>query len=178
MTLLRNSIADVDRPRQSIAALLVLASLAVVAAAWSFELAGFTPCKLCLIQREPYYMAMPLALMAFGCERIDGPAWLARLILVALVGLFVWGGAVGFYQAGAEWGWWPGPADCGAARGGTIPTAAGDLLGSLSKVKIVDCTKPQIRIFGLSFAGWNVIASTGLVVVTLAAMVLPNRAAK
>ncbi len=175
MTLLRNPILDLDRPRRSIAALLALAALAVVGAAWSFEFAGFVPCKLCLIQREPYYMAMPLAVMAWGIETIDGPARLTRLVLAVVIGLFLWGGAVGFYQAGAEWGYWPGPADCGAARGAAIPTAAGDLMGSLSKVKIVDCTKPQIRILGLSFAGWNVLASAGLVLFTLAGMVMPNR---
>ena len=175
MSLLRNAFIDIDRPRLSIAALLAVGSLFVVGSAWSFELAGFVPCKLCLMQRVPYYLAMPLAAMAFGVERIDGPALLTRAILLVLAGLFLWGGSVGFYQAGAEWGYWPGPADCGATRGATIPTAAGDLMGSLSKVKIVDCTKPQIRILGLSFAGWNVIASAGLVLVTLAAMVLPDR---
>jgi disulfide bond formation protein DsbB len=175
MTLLHTAVVDIDRPRMSIAVLLAVAALVVVGSAWSFELAGFVPCKLCLMQREPYYMAMPLAVMAFGVERIDGPAFVTRMILLVMAGLFVWGGAVGFYQAGAEWGYWPGPADCGAARGATIPTAAGDLMGSLGKVKIVDCTKPQIRILGLSFAGWNVIASTGLVLVTFAATILPDR---
>ena len=175
MTLLRNPIVDLDRPRSSIAALIALGALAIVSAAWGFEFAGFTPCKLCLIQREPYYLAMPLALMAFGNERIDGPARLTRAIFLVLIGLFVWGGSVGFYQAGAEWGHWPGPTDCGATRGATIPTAAGDLLGSLGKVKIVDCTKAQIRIFGLSFAGWNVLTSAGLVLFTGAGLLLPNR---
>jgi disulfide bond formation protein DsbB len=176
MDLLHSKIVDIDRPRESIVLLLGIGAIVVVGAAWSFELSGFVPCKLCLIQRLPYYMAIPLAFMGWSVERISGPAWLTRLTLLALAGLFVWGGSVGFYQAGAEWGYWPGPTDCGATRGATIPTAAGDLLGSLSKVKIVDCTKPQIRILGLSFAGWNVITSTGLVLVTLAGLVLPDRA--
>ena len=176
MDLLHTKFVDIDRPRESIVLLLGLGAIFVVGAAWSFELSGFVPCKLCLIQRMPYYMAMPLAFMGWGVERISGPAWLTRVVLLVLAGLFLWGGSVGFYQAGAEWGYWPGPADCGAARGGTIPTAAGDLLGSLSKVKIVDCTKPQIRILGLSFAGWNVIASSGLILVALAGMILPDRA--
>jgi disulfide bond formation protein DsbB len=175
MTLPRNAVFDIDRPATSIAALIAVGSLVVVGSAWGFEFAGFTPCKLCLLQREPYYAAMPLAAMAFGIERIDGPKLLTRLILAILIVLFAWGGSIGFYQAGAEWGYWAGPTDCGATRGATIPTAAGDLLGSLSKVKIVDCTKAQIRIFGLSFAGWNVLTSAGLVVISLAAMVLPDR---
>jgi disulfide bond formation protein DsbB len=172
---LHTRLIDIDHPRRSIAALLALGSLVIVSAAWSFELAGFVPCKLCLIQRLPYYMAMPLAIMAYGVERVEGPAWLTRVLLLVLAGLFVWGGSVGFYQAGAEWGWWPGPTDCGATRGAAIPTAAGDLMGSLAKVRIVDCTKPQIRIFGLSFAGWNVLTSTGLVLLTFAGLLLRDR---
>ncbi|MDK9697822.1 MAG: disulfide bond formation protein B [Siculibacillus sp.] len=175
MNLLHTRFLDVDRPRESIALLLAFASLAVVGAAWSFEYLGFVPCKLCLIQRQPYYMAIPIALVAWGVERIAGPRWVTRLLLVVLAGLYLWGGSVGFYQAGAEWGYWPGPADC-AGGGATIPTAASDLLGSLSKVKVVDCTKAQIRILGLSFAGWNVLASTGLVSAAVLGVLLPDRA--
>ena len=175
MTLLHNPVFDVDRPRLSVAALLAVGALVIVATAWSFELAGFEPCRLCLEQRIPYYTATPLAALAFANERFGGPVWTTRLIFLALIGLFVWGGSVGFYQAGAEWGHWPGPADCSAPRTGAIPTAAGDLMSSLSKVKVVDCTVAQIRILGLSFAGWNVLTSTGLVLVTLAGMLLPNR---
>lgn len=168
--------AALDRPRAAVAAMLAVAAAVVVASAWGFELiGGFVPCKLCLMQREPYYLAMPLAVMAFGVEIVGGPKMLTRLILLALALLFAWGGAVGAYQAGAEWGWWPGPSDCGATRGATIPTSAGDLLGAMGKVKIVDCSKPQIRILGLSFAGWNVLTSAGLVLATLAATVLPDR---
>ena len=102
-------------------------------------------------------------------------AIIGLVVLVVLIGLLVWGGSVGFYQAGAEWGFWPGPTDCGATRGGDIPLSAGDLMGSLGKVKIVDCTKAQIRILGLSFAGWNVLVSSGLVIIAAAGLVLPNR---
>ncbi len=168
---------DLDRPRATLAAALGIAAAVIVATAWGFELiGGFVPCKLCLMQRDPYYLAMPIAALAFGVEALRGPAWVTRLLLLVLLGLFAWGGAVGAYQAGAEWGWWPGPSDCGATRGAQIPTSAGDLLGSLGKVKIVDCSKPQIRILGLSFAGWNVLTSAGLVVVALAATLFPDRA--
>lgn len=175
MTLPAPLATALDRPREAAALFLAVASLVVVGSAWGFEFAGFVPCKLCLMQREPYYAAVPVALLAFTAERWGGRPWLARLLLLVIVGLFVWGGSVGAYQAGAEWGWWPGPTDCGATRGATIPTAAGDLLGSLNKVKIVDCTKAQLRILGLSFAGWNVIVSAGLVILTLAAVLRPSR---
>lgn len=168
--------ADSDRPRELVVGLLAVAALAIVGAAWGFELiGGFVPCKLCLMQREPYYLAMPLAALAYGGERLGAPSWVARVVLVVLIAAFVWGGAVGGYQAGAEWGWWAGPTDCGATRGAGIPASANDLMASLAKVKIVDCTKAQIRILGLSFAGWNVIVSSGLVAIALVGLVLPNR---
>ena len=108
-----------------------------------------------------------LALAAFAADRADAPALVARVLLVALAALFAWGLSVGFYQAGAEWAFWPGPADCSAQHGLTMPTAAGDLMSALQKTVVVDCTKPQIRILGLSFAGWNVLTSLGLIAATL-----------
>lgn len=155
------------RRRDVLALLLGLTAIAVVATAWGFELiGGFTPCRLCLEQRMPYYIGAPLALLAALADRLRLPQVLPRLMLVALAGLFAWGLWVGAFQAGAEWGWWPGPADCSGTRLDAMP-AAGDLLANLNKVKAVDCTKPQIRILGLSFAGWNVLASAGLIAVTL-----------
>jgi disulfide bond formation protein DsbB len=163
MTLLR-----LDRPRETLALLLALAAIGIVATAWGFELiGGFIPCKLCLEQRIPYYLGAPVALAAFAADRANAPALVARLLLVALAALFAWGLAVGFYQAGAEWSFWPGPADCTAQHGLAMPTAAGDLMSALQKTVVVDCTKPQIRILGLSFAGWNVLTSSGLIVVAL-----------
>ena len=162
------SLLRLDRPRETTALLLAIAAIGVVGMAWGFELiGGFVPCRLCLEQRLPYYFGAPLALFAFAADRTGWPAWVARVALALLAGLFAWGLSVGFYQAGAEWGYWPGPSDCSSPHGQTMPMGAGDLLGAIAKTHVVDCTKPQIRILGLSFAGWNVIASSGLIAVTL-----------
>lgn len=157
-----------DRPRETIALLLAVTAVGVVGMAWGFELiGGFVPCKLCLEQRLPYYFGAPLALAAFAADRAGAPPRVARVMLVLLAGLFAWGLSVGFYQAGAEWGYWPGPTDCSAPHGQEMPTAATNLLAAMNKTHVVDCTKPQIRIFGLSFAGWNVLVSAGLISVTM-----------
>ncbi len=153
--------------RDLLAFALAVGALAIVSTAWGFELiGGFVPCRMCLEQRIPYYLGAPLALLAFGADRLRLPTILPRLMLVVLAGLFAWGLYVGVYQAGAEWGWWPGPADCSGTRLDAMPSA-GDLMANLNKVKAIDCTKPQIRILGLSFAGWNVLTSLGLIAVTL-----------
>ncbi len=153
--------------RDVLALLLGLAAIVIVSTAWGFELiGGFVPCRMCLEQRIPYYLGAPLALLAFAADRLRLPAILPRLMLIVLAGLFAWGLYVGAYQAGAEWHWWSGPADCSGTRLDAMPSA-GDLMANLNKVKAIDCTKPQIRILGLSFAGWNVLTSLGLIAVTL-----------
>ena len=168
------ALPEILRRRDGSAFLLAMAAVGIVASAWGFELiGGFVPCRLCLEQRMPYYIGAPLALLAAFADRAPGPRLTARLLLLALAGLFAWGLWVGAYQAGAEWGWWPGPADCSGGRTTPIPTSAGDLLASLEKVKVIDCTKPQIRILGLSFAGWNVLVSLGLIAATLHAALSP-----
>jgi disulfide bond formation protein DsbB len=39
-----------------------------------------------------------------------------------------------------------------------MTTNAGDLLGELNTIKGPSCTDTALRVLGLSFAGWNVIA--------------------
>lgn len=169
-------VARAFRDRPTLASLVLLIGLATIAGAWGFELiGGYVPCKLCLEQRDPYYWGLPLIAIAIIADRFGGPAWLARVALVAGAAILVYGAGLGVYQSGAEWGFWAGPTDCGATRGGTIPGSATDLLGSLDKVKIVDCTKVQFRLLGLSFAGWNVVAASIVALGALRAAMLPRR---
>lgn len=117
---------------------------------------GYAPCKLCLTERLPYYAAVPLGLIAlFAPERV------ARLVLgLAALGL-LYGAAVGVYHAGAEWGFWPGPTDCGGGAGAN-PGQIGDFLNALQSTKVVDCSVAALRVLGLSLAGWNALAAFGL----------------
>jgi disulfide bond formation protein DsbB len=144
----------------SLAGLAVLVALAAILGAWGFELiGGYVPCKLCLEQRNPYYIGLPLAAVGLLGLRLGWSRVLVATIFTLVAVVFLYGAGLGVYQAGAEWGFWAGPQDCGATRGSTLPTKAGDLLGALSHVKIVSCTEVQFRLIGLSFAGWNVVAS-------------------
>ncbi len=47
-------------------------------------------------------------------------------------------------------------------RAPSITTNAGDLLGNLNAIKAPSCNDAALRVLGLSFAGWNVIASVAL----------------
>lgn len=135
----------------------LFAAAASIIAAWGFELAGYAPCPLCLMQRWAYYVAIPflfvaLALVTGGNRR--AAVWLFALAALA----FLANAGLGTYHAGAEWKFWPGPETCASAAAG-LTSNAGNLLEELQTTQVVRCDEPAIRIFGLSLAGWNVIAS-------------------
>ena len=132
-------------------------ALATILGAWGFQLiGGYVPCKLCLEERIPYYFGIPLALLALAASG-TGRGRLARLILLALAALFLYGAWLGLYHAGAEWAWWPGPTDCG---GGIAPSGSvEDLAKQMQGIRVVSCTQASWRLFGLSFAGWNAFIS-------------------
>jgi disulfide bond formation protein DsbB len=112
---------------------------------------GYAPCKLCLTERLPYYAALPLGLIA-----LFAPERLARIALgLAALGL-LYGAGIGIYHAGAEWGFWPGPTDCGGGTGAN-PGQVGDFLNALQTTKVVDCSVAALRVLGVSLAGWNAL---------------------
>ena len=142
-------------------AALLLAGLmaATVGAALAFEhLGGYIPCALCLLQRQPYYVGIPVALAAVVSSGLGAPPIVTRG-LIAIAGLLmIVGAGLGVYHAGVEWHFWEGPATCATSANG-VTTNAGDLLSDLNTVKGPSCTEASLRVLGLSFAGWNVIAS-------------------
>ena len=156
--------------------LLLAGGLTVIGTAWGFQLiGGYVPCKLCLEQRVPYYAGLPLAALAMALS-LKGRYGLAALALVLTALVFAYGSGLGVYQAGAEWGFWLGPTDCGG--GGAIPTSAGGILGELGKTRVVSCTEASWRMLGLSFAGWNALASAGLAVLGIAGAILLKGSAR
>jgi len=139
--------------------------LVVIASAWGFQLiGGYVPCKLCLEQRVPYYVGLPLILVAMVLVS-HGKRTLAALVF-AVAGLaFIYGTGLGVFQAGAEWDFWPGPNDCGGGQ--SAPGSAANMLSALKSTRIVSCTEASWRMFGLSFAGWNAVASAGIALTAL-----------
>ncbi|BBF94916.1 disulfide bond formation protein B [Blastochloris tepida] len=136
-----------------------------IAFAWALELiAGLVPCSLCLTQRIPYYVALPLAaaVVAGGWLRLPSGLLRAGAALVALAMLAATG--IAAYHAGVEWGWWPGPADC---SGGAIKPlgSVADLMTQMQTTKVVRCDEPALVVLGLSLAGWNALLSLALAAV-------------
>ena len=107
------------------------------------------PCEMCMWQRWPLITAVVVGL-AGGLMR-GKAADLFALLALMLVGA---SGAIGAYQAGIEWHWWPGPSACTGAR--FIVQAGGDL-----NAPIVRCDVAAWRLFGISLAGYNALICLG-----------------
>ena len=141
------------------AILVLFGMIAIIAAVQGFEhIGGYIPCKLCLEERVPYYIAMPVALVVAISAWRRGPALLTRGLLVVVGLLLIWTMALGVYHSGVEWQWWAGPTDCGSVSGG-ISSDVNDLLGDLTAKRPPACDTAAGRFLGISFAGGNVIAS-------------------
>jgi disulfide bond formation protein DsbB len=137
-------------------AMLFLAA-AVILTALAFEhLGGYVACPLCLQERYAYYAGIPalfLALVLLSAGRTNTAA--AIFVLIALA--FLANAALGAYHAGAEWKFWPGPDTCGGSQ--PISTGAGGLFKDLATTRVIRCDEAPWVFLGLSFAGWNVVAS-------------------
>ncbi len=148
------------------AILLALAMAIVVGSALGFEhIGGYVPCALCLKERIPYYLGIPVALFAAVAATSRWPDYLARLAMAALMALMAWSLYLAVYHSGVEWGFWPGPETCGG--GGGLATSTDNLLSALNRQKPPSCDQAAGRFLGLSFAGWNMVTSLGLLAVIL-----------
>lgn len=140
--------------------LLVLGGmLAVILSALAFEhIGGYQPCKLCLEQREPWYVGIPLLMLASVSLFMKWPACLTRGLMMIGGLLMVYSLVLGIRHSGVEWDWWEGPGGCGIVEGGLATTTA-DFLNQLEQTIPPSCKEPALRVLGLSFAGWNAVVS-------------------
>jgi disulfide bond formation protein DsbB len=142
-------------------------SAAVILAALTFEyIGGYAPCPLCLVQRYAYYAGVPLLFVSLILLSADRTR-IAALVFFLVSLAFLFNSGLGVYQAGAEYGFWPGPQSC--SGGQEITPTAGALLGELQKTKVPRCDQPEWWFLGLSFAGWNVLISLVISIGTLKA---------
>lgn len=158
---------SVTVPRRAGMAALVLAFLAIGGAWYSQLFWGLEPCELCLLQRWPYYVGMPLAavavVIAFRAQGSRRKTVALVLWLLALV--FLVSAGLGVYHAGVEWGFWPGPSACTGQY--VAPASTDDFLKSLEAGPSVRCDEAAIRILGLSLAGWNALVSLAIAFIAM-----------
>lgn len=148
--------------------LLLVASAAVVGAALlSQYVGGLQPCELCLYERWPYYGVVVLTLLALAA----GQSFLSRAVIAVAALVFLAGAVLAFYHVGVEQHWFTGPTACtgNSLAGGSIA----DLKAQLLAQQVVRCDVPQWSLFGVSLAGWNLLASLALAAGSIAALRRP-----
>ena len=156
------SVSPAPRLRPALVPALLIAAIAAatIAAVWAFQQAGYTPCELCLQERLPFYVGLPVALVTALASAVERRG-LAQLSCVLLGVLFIVSAGLAAYHTGVEWKLWPGPSGCtGAMR---AAPSVGDFLKQLDTVKVVRCDAAALHVLGLSLAGWNVLVSLLLV---------------
>ena len=162
-------ILDKPVPQSDVPAYIVVFAgmCTVILAALAFEyIGGYQPCKLCLQQREPWYLGIPVAALATLSMLLKWPAYVSRGLMLVTALVLLYSIVLGVHHAGVEWGWWEGPGDCGMVEGG-LATNTTDLLRQLNESVPPSCTDASLRVLGLSFAGWNAIVSTCLAALAL-----------
>jgi disulfide bond formation protein DsbB len=155
--------ASRSNPAANAALIVAAGGVAAIAGAYFFQyVIGLAPCPLCLEQRIPYYVAIPLALLVtrLAMGRTSPNIVVGGLALLSIVMLI--GTALGVYHSGVEWKFWPGPQDCT----GDISSfgGAGGLLDKMQKTSIVRCDVAS-RFLGISLANCNVVVSLALAAV-------------
>ncbi len=135
---------------------------ALLAGAHLFEnVGGLAPCALCLDQREAHWTALAIAL--FGAFVGVTMNW--RRAAAAAAGacamVYLVSAGLAFYHAGVENHFWPGPATC--SGGGVIELGDASLADILNeKPDMPSCSDAAWRLFGVSMAGYNLLASAAL----------------
>jgi len=132
-------------------------SLAVTSALIIQYWLGHEPCKLCLYQRIPYFLAILLIIKIFFFKKYE------KITLLILSLIFIGSTALAFYHFGIEQGFFNESLAC------TTP----DLSKTLSKEQLLEqlkqnnisCKDVSFRILGLSLAAINTIFSLILSVI-------------
>src|SRR5271170_4942268 len=148
-------------PAVATALAIFVLSTATLAGAWYFQLVlKLAPCPLCLEQRLPYHVVIPLSALMAIAAIVRAPRALLVVCFLAIMAAMLCSAALGAYHAGVEWHWWPGPTECS----GPISdfTAKGPLLDQLRSIHVVRCDEAAWRFLGLSLAGYNVLISLAL----------------
>lgn len=114
---------------------------------------GLAPCELCLKERWPWTAAIVISFVA----AMSGSRPALPRVALLLTAVFAVGSAFAFYHVGVEQHWFAGPTAC------TAPAGAADTIEALKAQLLhqqpVRCDEPAWSLWGISLAGWNLLAS-------------------
>jgi disulfide bond formation protein DsbB len=144
---------------------LVLAISAVVlgTALSSQYWGGLAPCELCILQRWPWAVAITISIVALFVGQRQSLPWVALalgLVFVVSIGL-------AFYHLGVEQRWFAGPSAC--MPGTAAATTMEEMRQQILSGPLVRCDEVQWSLYGVSLAGWNLLASLVMAVICAAA---------
>ncbi len=163
--------ADRNNPARFALVFLLIALVTILGALGFEHIGGYQPCALCLMQRTPYYLGIPVAAVILVLLAMNGPRGLVLALFVALAALALYNAGLGTYHSGVEWGILDPPATCA----GTGDLGGGSIIDRLKTETAPSCTDAVWRFLGLSFAGWNVLVSLLLAVIAVAGFAATRR---
>ena len=152
-----------ENDQRMIAIVAALGSLALLAAAFAFQAAGYAPCELCILQRWPHVLAIGAGIAVW---RLGARRWLLWLGLAGALGAV----AIAGYHSGVEWGLWQGPSACSGGVGNLTRLSTEDLMKQLQAAPVVRCDEPAFKILGITMANMNAAASAVLALIWVAAL--------
>jgi disulfide bond formation protein DsbB len=122
---------------------------------------GLAPCELCLLQRWPWAASITISLVALLVGNRPALPWVALVLAVVFAASITFA----VYHVGVEQKWFAGPSACTASATGamTLEQMKQQILGTAP----VMCDQVQWSLFGVSLAGWNLLASSGMTVICL-----------
>ena len=132
-------------------------SLAIISALIIQYWLDHEPCKLCLYQRIPYFLAILLIIKIFFFKKYE------KITLLILSLIFIGSTALAFYHFGIEQGFFNEPLTCAAPD--LSKTLSKEQLMELLKQNSVSCKDVSFKILGLSLAAINTIFSLVLSVI-------------
>jgi disulfide bond formation protein DsbB len=146
---------------RNFAGFVLLVSFAVLGTALLSQYwGGLAPCELCLLQRWPWGVAIAISLVALVVGNRPSLPWVALVLAI----VFATGAVFAFYHVGVEQKWFAGPSACTAhGDATTLEEMKRQIIGTAP----VLCDRVQWSLFGVSLAGWNLLASLAMAAICL-----------
>jgi disulfide bond formation protein DsbB len=146
-----------DSRNSTAAAALAVAAVAIASALF-IESIGYEPCVLCLRQRYPYYVALPVlaAAIGFGMAGSRFAGWSRGMLQIARF-CFSISFVLAGYHVGVEQGLWEGPSSC--VTRALDMSSLDAFAAQISNTMMVSCNTPTFTLLGFSLAWWNLAVS-------------------
>ena len=122
------------------------------------------PCVLCQYQRLPYFAIMAIASLGILVSRHIKYCKLTGFMALLCALTFFIGSITALFHFGVEMKWWSGTAGCGVT--GLNATSVETLKDTIMNSPLTNCGDVLWRYLGISLAGWNLLWSTSLTIVS------------